>query len=367
MYSVKIFGAGSIGNHLAYACRQKGWQVSICDIDIAALERTRDEIYPQRYGKWDSEIRLARPEELEGEEFDLVIIGTPPDSHMALALKVLEDRPPKVLLIEKPLCTPSLEETERLLKLRDETGTFVAVGYNHTLTQHSVRAAELLGQGLIGRTITISAAFREHWGGIFGAHPWLAGPQDSYLGYWNRGGGAGGEHSHAVNIWQHFARLTGSGRVKEVMAMQDMVNDGKVDYDRLFLVNVKTDQGLVGSIIQDVVTEPPQKTARLQGEEGFLEWWVNWDSGHDSLRYAGKDGEITEELFKKTRPDDFAGEIDHLGQILAGNIPDSSPISLEYGIETMLVVSAAYMSHQHGRRVKINYDAGLGPQALELE
>jgi len=367
MYKVKIFGAGSIGNHLAHGCRNKGWHVTICDIDPAALERTKNEIYPQRYGSWDDEIRLARPEEVEQEQFDLIIIGTPPDSHMALACRSLENRPPRVLLIEKPLCTPSLEETERLLKLKEETGTFVAVGYNHTLTRHSVRAVELLSQDLIGGVITISAAFREYWGGIFGAHPWLAGPQDSYLGYWNRGGGAGGEHSHAVNIWQHFARLTGSGRIVEVSAMLDMVSDGTVDYDRLFLVNVKTDKGLVGSIIQDVVTEPPQKTARLQGEKGFLEWWVNWDGGHDSLRYSGKDGKVQEELFSKTRPDDFAGEIEHLGSILEGNVPEFSPISLEYGIETMLVVSAAYKSHQHGKRVKIHYEAGLGPEALEVE
>jgi len=298
-------------------------------------------------------------------EVEAVSIATPTSTHFEVGREFLKRG--IHALIEKPLCTPSLEDTERLLKLKEDSGTFVAIGYNHTLTKHSLRAAELLAQDLIGRTITISAAFREYWGGIFGAHPWLAGPQDSYLGYWNRGGGAGGEHSHAVNIWQHFARLTGSGRVTEVMAMQDMVNDGTVDYDRIFLVNVRTEKGLVGSIIQDVVTEPPQKTARLQGEDGFLEWWVNWDSSHDSLRYAGKDGKITEELFSKSRPDDFAGEIDHLGSILDGKIPEFSPISLEYGMETMLVVSASYMSHRHGRKVRINYNAGPGPQALELE
>ena len=367
MYKVKIFGAGSIGNHLAYACRTKGWHVAMCDIDRDAMERTRAEIYPSRYGKWDGEIRLAAPNEFENEDFDLVIIGTPPDSHMTIACEELRRKPPRVLLIEKPVCTPSLEDANKLVKLQKETGTFVAVGYNHTLTPHSLRAEEIIREGMVGKTVTISAAFREYWGGIFGAHPWLSGPEDSYLGFSQRGGGAGGEHSHATNIWQHFAGLTGSGRINRVMAMLDMVDDGKVRYDQLFLVNVQTDKGIVGSIIQDVVTEPPVKAARIQGEDGFIEWTVNFDSSHDALRYAGGEGKICEELFPKTRPDDFAGEIAHIDEILQGGPIDNSPIAVTRGLDTMLVVSAAYLSHRYGRTVKINYDAGYNLDALEID
>ena len=55
MTTVKIFGAGSIGNHLANAARVKGWGVTICDLDQNALSRTRNDIYPTRYGKFDEE------------------------------------------------------------------------------------------------------------------------------------------------------------------------------------------------------------------------------------------------------------------------------------------------------------------------
>ncbi len=46
MYNVKILGAGSIGNHLANASRRLGWQVTLCDMDPAALQRTKEDIYP---------------------------------------------------------------------------------------------------------------------------------------------------------------------------------------------------------------------------------------------------------------------------------------------------------------------------------
>ena len=84
MATVKIVGAGSIGNHLCYACREQGHQVTLCDRDPQALQRTRDEIYPERYGAWDDGIRLVPAEAVAGEPFDLVIVGTPPDTHICL-------------------------------------------------------------------------------------------------------------------------------------------------------------------------------------------------------------------------------------------------------------------------------------------
>ena len=58
MKKIKIIGAGSIGNHLANAARNLGWDVVVCDIDPEALERMRFDIYPKRYGSWDDKIRL---------------------------------------------------------------------------------------------------------------------------------------------------------------------------------------------------------------------------------------------------------------------------------------------------------------------
>jgi len=364
MTKVKIYGAGSIGNHLAHACRCKNWDVTLCDIDMDSLERTKNDIYPSRYGSWDENIRLAKVDALKNEKFDLVIIGTPPDTHMKLAFDVLKSAPPRALLIEKPLCLPSLEGCNELLSLAKSTGTFVAVGYNHTLTKNSQLAEEILGSGILGSALTITAMFREHWKGIFSAHPWLDGPHDSYLGFSERGGGASGEHSHAVNIWQHFSHVLNMGKIVEVSAMLDIVKNTKVNYDQLCFLNVKTSEGLMGNVIQDVITEPAKKNLRIQGTSGFLEWYVNWDKHNDMLRYGGNKGEIKDELIKKTRPDDFIGEINHIEDILEGN-NEASPISLERGLDTMLVVAAAHISHHSRKAVSINYKKGYSLDAIE--
>ena len=44
----RIFGAGSIGNHLSNALRRFDYEVEVIDIDKNALIRMRDEIYPSR-------------------------------------------------------------------------------------------------------------------------------------------------------------------------------------------------------------------------------------------------------------------------------------------------------------------------------
>jgi len=365
MFNVIIYGAGSIGNHLAHACRNKGWNVTICDLDPQALDRTKNEIYPERYSKWDKEIQLVTTDLLPAISFDLAIIGTPPDSHIPIALEILVKNPPRVLLIEKPLCTPSLADCVKLQNMATDAGTTVCVGYNHTLTQQSKRAKELVETGFMGKPLTIHGKVREHWGGIFGAHPWLSGPSDTYLGFWKKGGGACGEHSHGINIWQHFSSLLGMGRIVEVTAMMDMVSESGVNYDQICQLHVKTEKNLLGSIVQDVITNPPQKNVRMQGEKGFLEWYVNFDANHDALRYADKHSEVKEELFAKTRSDDFVGEIDHVQDILENKIEDS-PISLQKGMETMLVIAAAYKSSETKRTITIDYTAGCTPDAIQV-
>ena len=76
---------------MAYACRNKGWDVTVCDRDDDALTRMKNDIYPSRYGEWDESIKLSRnTSEIQAEYFDVVIIGTPPESHVSLALKELK-------------------------------------------------------------------------------------------------------------------------------------------------------------------------------------------------------------------------------------------------------------------------------------
>jgi predicted dehydrogenase len=351
---VIIYGAGSIGNHLAYACRCKGWGVTIVDIDKEALSRTQNEIYPSRYGKWDPVIRLMTPDKVSEVIPDLTIIGTPPDTHMEIAFNVVHHRAPRVMLIEKPLCTPDLKGYGALLSASRDKKTTILTGYNHVLTRNTQEMEKIVKSGLIGNPIGISVRWLEHWGGIFKAHSWLNGPADSYLGYSYRGGGASGEHSHGINLLQHIARFLNAGRIVEVRATMDIVEPNGTRYDRICHINVITESGMVGSISQDVITKPPVKTLRIQGDKGFLEWYANFDNSNDAVIWQRDEEVVEKRLIPKTRPDDFKGEIDEIEAVMNGTSSGES-ISLESGYETMLVIAAAHHSHEMKRACLIDY------------
>lgn len=361
-FKIKVLGAGSIGNHLSHAARSLGWSVDLCDIDPAALQRTKTQIYPTRYGKWDEGIRTFENAQAPKGGYDLIFIGTPPHVHISLALEALDEKP-RALLIEKPVCGPDLEGAKLLMDRAQREGVAAFVGYDHVIGKASRLAAELSMSDGMGPVTTLDVEFREHWGGIFSAHPWLAGPWESYLGFWQRGGGASGEHSHAANLWQHFSHVVGGGRVTEVQATLDMVKDERVDYDRLCIMNLRTEHGLVGRCVQDVVTQPPRKWARIQRTNGFVEWQCGREPGVDSVSAVLPGRVSVEKRVTKTRPDDFIEELRHIEAAMASGA-DQSPIALSRGMDTMLVVAAAHLSHQSGRRVRIDYSRGHTAEAL---
>ena len=101
----RIFGAGSIGNHLSYALRKFNYEIEVIDIDKSALIRMEKEIYPSRYGAWDEKIKLQ--ETPSNTNVDLEIIGTPPDTHTELLVDRIEENKSRFWLVEKPFTIPS--------------------------------------------------------------------------------------------------------------------------------------------------------------------------------------------------------------------------------------------------------------------
>jgi predicted dehydrogenase len=362
MYLLKIHGAGSIGNHIAHAGRRLHWDVTVCDVSDAALQRMREEIYPSRYGAWDPAIQLVNSAAAPRGGFDVIHIGTPPDVHVALALEALAEAP-RAIVVEKPLCPPSLAGAADLHARTRASSTKVFVGYDHVVGKAARQVAALVSEGRIGAVRTIDVEFREAWDGILRAHPWLRGPEDTYLGFWERGGGASGEHSHAANLWQHFARVGGAGRIVEVDAMLGYGPDGRSAYDDVCLLHVRTESGLIGRIVQDAVTRPPLKRARIQGERGAIEWVGGYTAEADAVRWLRPDAPEELSVIPKRRPDDFIQELEHVAAQLEGT-DARDDIGLEAGLDTMLVLAAAHRSQRQRCRVEIDYNKGYVADAL---
>lgn len=357
MATVKVIGAGSIGNHLAHGCRSQGWDVTIVDVSSEALKRTRDAIYPNRYGFWDENIALATPDELLGRAFDIVIVGTPPETHLMVATEELSNTPPKLLLIEKPLAHPEVEAIGAFVELARRCSSRVLVGYNQRYKPNTFKFLEVARDSKLGALVGLSAHMLESWDGILRAHFWMASEKDSYLAFTNRGGGALLEHSHALNLMLYFASELGQGRAVEVEANMDWVRHEAGEYDRDTKLRIKLDSGIVAEVRQDLHTWPARKEARAVFENGSVVWAMEEDS--DSVTLLTPDRTQKDHwVFPKKRPDDFLGEISHLGDLLV-DPSKSSSIELRDGLHVMEVALAAMESSRTGAKIPV-ISLGLG-------
>ncbi len=99
---------------------------------------------------------------------------------------------------------------------------------------------------------------------------------------------------------------------------------------------------MVGRVVQDVVTHPTRKWARIQGEEGFIEWVCNGNPAGDVVCFSSG-GDVKEEVFEKKRPDDFYREMLHIRDLLDGKLsPADSPLSFERGLLVLSILEAAW-------------------------
>jgi predicted dehydrogenase len=352
-YKVKVLGAGSIGNHLAFGCRTLGMDVCIVDTDSMALERTKTKIYPERYGKWDETIKLLTPEQVPDTRFDVVIIGTPPSSHLELATYELANNPPSIMLIEKPLTISGVDEIKSFIEIKKRAlDTRILVGYNQRLKENTQQLIKLATSLKLGKLTGLNSNMLESWNGILGAHFWMKDEFDSYLPYTEKGGGALHEHSHALNLFLYFAEQFGQGNVSEVKGEFNWVEHKYGRYDKEAYLSLVLESGLVGTVRQDLTTWPAEKVLVSTFEKGKLYWEMGGEV--DFVRLTDLDDEESEVWnFPKTRPDDFIGEIRHLVYLLDSG-STQSPIDLEQGIETMRVINAAFESDISKSSVKLN-------------
>lgn len=325
--------------------------VTICDIDRSALERARDVIYPNRYGVWDDAITLATPDELSGEAFDIVIVGTPPATHLKVATAELETTRPGVILIEKPLAHPSSSDIEEFIAASKRSNTRVLVGYNQRLKPNTKRFVQLATSLDLGALRGLSSNMLESWDGILKAHFWMKSERDSYLAFTDQGGGALLEHSHALNLFLYFAEVLGQGRVTDVVADIEWVSHEDGRYDRDSALSLTLESGLVGTVRQDLHTWPASKEAIATFDKGALVWSMGDSS--DRVEHRSTDGDVIEAWdFPKTRPDDFIGELEHLHSVWA-NPGMESPIDLSHGVAVMDVILAAFESSQSGAAASV--------------
>ena len=332
--NVFIYGAGSIGNHYAFASRSLGLNVSVCDLNSDALKRMMSDIYPTRYGSWDESIVLKNNfSEITFNNEDIVLIGTPPESRLSILKEVLKNGCKHVLL-EKPFGIPD-DDIERVLK--EYEGVSFYSGYNHVVSlsfQSFLKDIQLYGMDGLKN---IKVKWCEPWDGIMGAHFWLDSIFDTYLGYSSRGGGAMSAHSHGLNLGLFL--LNHFDVFKQLLTV-DFIKDETSNYDQVFELTAEGKSGVILDVRQDTIAKETIKSVSLE----FYNGEAKIIFGSESDEYLISSGtKSIQSSHAKTRPDDF---ITQLQEIMTNK--DIIKESFQAGILTHRLISDSWQSfHQN--------------------
>ncbi len=334
--NVLIFGAGSIGTHHAHAARSCACNVTISDINQTQFNYMREELYPERYKKWDNKIIFIPYEDIFhiSNKFDLIILGVPPQHHLSLLKKCLKYLEFDKIMTEKPLCVYNQDFTF-IKKSKHKKKLYC--GFNHSLSDSIIFLKELIIKGQIGKINKIEINWREDFELILKAHPWIESLSHSYLSNLNEGGGGCHEYSHAIHLGIIFRDIIFSEKFK-LSSKIEYINNKNNNYDAIAQLSFKNKNSSIDINI-DTISNPPQKNIKLIGEKGIITWERKIEKNLEKIKIIKKN--TTYYDFKITRPDDFINQMKYLllNNKNNGKIAD---IRIESAIEVMSILKKIF-------------------------
>ena len=300
---------------MAFACRKLGLGVYITDINPEALIRMKKKIYPKRYKKWDEKINIFNFDEIINIniEFELIILGTPPETHFDLCKFIKKNLKYKKILIEKPIINYSSKNINHLKKLCKNDLVFC--GYNHSISPAFLYFIKKIS--LEKKIKSVHVNWREGWSGILKAHYWLKNEFDSYLGDYKKGGGSLQEHSHGFHLLCIIILKGLKLNIKKMkfnsFSMFKKFKNKKYDILSFFTCYYKKINFAYNT---DLMTMPAKKNIKIFTNNKIYEFICSYKNNLDIVTIQNLDNElIISKKFKKTRSSEFENEIKHLLKI----------------------------------------------------
>lgn len=342
---IKIYGAGSIGNHLAYSSLFLKNSVEVVDKDPLALRRMKYEIYPSRYKRWNNKIKLTELKYDNNFSHDYYFIGTPPDTRIKLLKKILKyNHKPKAILIEKPISvakSKNIKDLKKVLNKLISKKIKIYCGYNHSVSKSFTYFLNEISKRKKDKILSIESNWNETTDGILSAHSWLKNIYASYLGSYIHGGGSIHEHSHGLHLFLfilNFLKLNQGSNYKKLQFYKSS-NNYKHDY----LTNLQFigKNNIVYKINTDFYTSPSQKNIKIQYKNFRLEIHFSTINNQDEIHFY-YDNKISRKIFKKTRKEDFTFEIKHILDIKTNKQYLNSPLNYKNGLNVVEFINKNY-------------------------
>jgi len=331
---IKIVGSGSAGNHMAFALQKLVSKITLTDLSLNALKRSKTKIYIPRYKVWSKKINQVIEGKDEDESYDAIVIASPPNSHLSIIKKNIHKS--DVFLIEKPLCEPNQKTINSFEKIINKYKSKIFLcGYNHRLFPSTILLKKILKQEKNNFNY-IEVKFKENTEGFLKAHSWYKSLSDSYLSSSRNGGGSLAEHSHGINLSQYI--LNDDFNFKLINKEIKFFKDKRSNYDKSVEIIFSSKEKII-KISQNFESKPTEKEVFVSGSSFFAKLIYNYHGSNDRVIYYNKKNKSKKIYnFKKKRSDDFIYEAKYLLQTIKGkNIKNI--LSANKAIKTMKIIA----------------------------
>jgi len=327
---VAVVGCGSIGSRHARNLRTLGVaHVALCDLDAKRAATLAAEL-------GDAPVTTDLDALLGGHRPEIVLVCTPPASHLAVARRAIEAG--AHVFCEKPLA-PSLDGVDDLVARAAARQRVLMMGMCYRFHAGLRRVRRRLGKRVVGRVLT-----GQLWAGQFlpDWHPW-ADYRREYSAQRRLGGGVLLDSIHAFDTVRWLL-----GEPVEVIGMVAKVSDLQIDTEDVASAILRLAGGAVVQVHVDYLQRHGQHRLEIVGSEGTLVW----DFQRQTIR-VGRAGvpEWEEEPVPVDVNEMYVAELrELLGCVTRGRRP--SPDGVE-GRATLAVACAVRESAGSGRMVEL--------------
>ncbi len=326
---VLVVGCGSVGKRHAVNLKALGCRISGVDPRSDRLAESASKVgLESSFGTVEEALAAGR--------FDAAVIASPPNAHVTQSFACLDARLP--ILLEKPVA-PDLASAQALAARAAAIDVPVLLGYTFRWWEPVRRLKALCDARTVGRVLRVHMVMAAH---LADWHPWER-YQDFFMASRELGGGALLDESHFLDLmlWLFAWPVELTGTVERLSALE-------IDTDDNVDVNLLLPSGARVGIHLDLYSRPHERSIRVFGDDGTIEW----NNEANQVRYfqVGA-GQWHADHFTCERNDMFVAEARHFLEVVQGSAaPDCTVAD---GCRVLQLVEAIRESHVGRRAVKL--------------
>jgi len=269
--------------------------------------------------KKEYSVNVVEEHSVDSNNYDCVLICTPPSSHIDIALRAVNSG--SNVFIEKPLSI-NMDRVNELQELKNKNNIHVFVGYNFRFNKGINLIKKIVEQEKFGKILHMSSYFGQY------LPDWKPEQdfKDNYTAWKKLGGGIVLDSSHEIDYltWMF-------GKPKSIQSDYIQTDLFPSDTEAICDVILKFEKNILGTIHMDYVRRVYRRTLELLCENAVIEWSLSkneiriFDVALDSWN-INSTGETINDMYVE--------EMKHVLECVKLN-KNSEIISLENGISSL--------------------------------